>query len=152
MRRDVGKWKPYCLALLWFAGAFVVANRILDDEPLINIMLYAGGLLVASHIIANALRKGSQPRDWALLVGVSLLMVYGWWSIFPSKGNLTFSLEIAAVAVVALGAFGSFVAYLWIGKTVGKSFKLICRLAAGACPAVRKSFRMAKGRLPASFS
>ena len=92
-----------CLLLLWSAGALVMTSRMMAGEPTINLIGYIGGLLFATYVVLNVLRRDAELQDWAMLFGMVLLMVYGWLADFSPGEAPTFSMGVAAAIVLLLG-------------------------------------------------
>ena len=87
---------------LWAAGALAMAGQMTAGEPEINLIGYTGGLLLASCVILNVLRPDAKLQDWAMLLGMALLMVYGWLADFSPGVAPAFSMEVAAAVIMLL--------------------------------------------------
>ena len=89
--RNYVRWRRVCLFGLWLAGALVMASRMMASEPAINLVGYTGGLLLASCVVLNVLRRDAKPQDWVMLLGMVLLVVYGWLADFSGATPAFFS-------------------------------------------------------------
>ena len=100
--RNYAFWRWVCLFGLWVAGGLVMASRMMAGDPEINLIGYTGGLLLASYAVLNVLRHDAKLQDWAALLGVVLLMIYGWLADFSPEATPAFSMEMTAVVVLLL--------------------------------------------------